>query len=191
VVRVLLLAPPGAGKGTQGTLLAERYGVPHLSTGDMLRDEVSRGTEAGLEAKGFMDKGELVPDRLVTGMITDRITGPDATDGFVLDGFPRNTTQAEAAYNWAKGRGKTFHAAISLLVPEDELVKRLVERGRQSGRVDDTEATIRNRLRVYAENTAPLKDYYRNRGILFEVDGTGAVDEVAERINAALAKVTT
>jgi len=191
VVRVLLLAPPGAGKGTQGILLAERYHVPHLSTGDMLREEVAAGTPTGLEAQAFMDKGELVPDRLITRMITERITGPDASDGFVLDGFPRTLAQAEAAYSWAKTRAKTFHAAISLLVPEDELLKRLIERGRQSGRVDDNEVTIRNRLRVYAENTAPLQDFYRSRDILLEIDGTGTVEAVAARVNSALDEIVT
>jgi adenylate kinase len=186
VLRVLLLAPPGAGKGTQGTRLAARHGVPHLSTGDMLRREVAERTVAGLEAQSFMDRGELVPDRLVTGMISDRITGPDAPAGFVLDGFPRTMAQAEAAYQWAKTRDKTFHAAISLEVPEEELVKRLIERGRQSGRFDDNEETIRKRLQVYKQNTEPLKDFYRSRDILVEIDGTGTVDEVAGRIDAAL-----
>jgi adenylate kinase len=186
VVRVLLVAPPGAGKGTQGTRIAERYGVPHLSTGDMLRREVAERTLIGLEAQSFMDSGDLVPDRIVTGLIAGRITGDDAPDGFVLDGFPRTIPQAEAAYEWAKTRDKTFDAVIALEVPEDELVKRLLERGRQSGRYDDTEDTIRTRLQVYAKSTEPLKDYYRGREILLEIDGTGTIDEVAARISEAL-----
>ena len=186
-LRALLLAPPGAGKGTQGVRLAEVYGVPHLSTGDMLRHEVGAGTPVGLEATAYMDRGELVPDRLIVDLITARLAG-DAADGFVLDGFPRTMTQALAAYDSARERGNTFHAAISLEVPEDELVRRLVERGRQTGRTDDTEQTIRRRLEVYQENTEPLKDFYRGRGILLEIDGTGPVEAVTGRILEAVDK---
>jgi len=188
-LRALLLAPPGAGKGTQGVRLAEAYGVPHLSTGDMLRDEVVAATPLGLEATEYMDRGELVPDRLIVDLITERIDSNTDTDGFVLDGFPRTMPQALAAYDDARRRepARTFHAAISLAVPEGELVRRLIERGRQSGRPDDTEQTIRRRLKVYRENTQPLEDFYRGRGILVEVDGTGPVDEVTDRILEAVA----
>ena len=188
-LRALLLAPPGAGKGTQGVRLAEAYGVPHLSTGDMLRDEVVAATPLGLEATQYMDRGELVPDRLIVDLITERIDSNTDTDGFVLDGFPRTMPQALAAYDDARRRepARTFHAAISLAVPEGELVRRLIERGRQSGRPDDTEQTIRRRLKVYRENTQPLEDFYRGRGILVEVDGTGPVDEVTDRILEAVA----
>jgi adenylate kinase len=152
----------------------------------MLRREVAERTMAGLEAQSFMDRGELVPDRLVTGLIAGRITGPDAPDGFVLDGFPRSIPQAEAAYEWARTHGKTFDAVIALDVPEDELVKRLLERGRETGRFDDTEDTIRTRLQVYEKSTEPLEDFYREREILHEIYGLGTPDEVADRINKAL-----
>ena len=186
MLRALLLAPPGAGKGTQGERLAQVYGVPHLATGDLLRHHVAEATVLGQEAKGYMDRGELVPDRLVVDMVSDRIAGAQQLAGFVLDGFPRTLTQARQSYEWGRAKGRTFHAVISLQVPEDELVRRLVERGRSSGRTDDNEQTIRNRLAVYAEHTEPLLDFYRGREILLEVDGTGAVPEVTARIGSAL-----
>jgi adenylate kinase len=186
VLRVLLLAPPGAGKGTQGERLAEIYGVPHLATGDLLRQHVAEGTPLGEEAKGYMDRGELVPDKLVNRVILQRLTGGKPQRGFILDGYPRSLKQAQDSHEWGQGRGLTFHQVISLAVPEDELVQRLLERGRRSGRSDDNEETIRHRLRVYEENTRPLLDFYRQRGILAEVDGTGTVDEVTGRIRAVL-----
>lgn len=186
MLRALLLAPPGAGKGTQGQRLAEIYGVPHLATGDLLRQNVADNTPLGIEARGFMDRGELVPDRLVTDLILARLTGGEVLRGFVLDGFPRSLNQARVSYRWGRARNSTFHAVISLAVDEDELVRRLLERGRQSGRADDNELTIRNRLRVYDETTKPLLDFYRDRGILIEVDGTGTVEAVTARIRAAL-----
>jgi len=185
-MRLLLLAPPGAGKGTQGERLADAFAVPHLATGDLLRQNVSDETPLGLKAAGYMDEGELVPDDLVLSLVADRIAGPVGLEGWVLDGFPRTLAQAEAAYNWAQSNGRTFDAVISLAVPDDELVRRLLERGRVAGRSDDTDDIIRHRLKVYADSAAPLLDFYRNRGILVEIDGTGAVDEVEERILKAL-----
>jgi adenylate kinase len=185
-LRALLLAPPGAGKGTQGTLLAERYDVPHLATGDLLRQHVADGTEIGREAEAYMQRGDLVPDALVVSIVVACIAGPEPLDGYVLDGFPRTLEQAEAAFRWGSERGRTFHAVISLHVGDDELVRRLLERGRLAGRVDDTEATIRDRLRVYTEKTKPLEGFYAARGILVEVDGTGEVPAVFDRIAAAL-----
>lgn len=186
MLRALLLAPPGAGKGTQGDRLAEVYGVPHLATGDMLRQHVAEGTEVGLEAKRFMDRGELVPDRVVVELVARHLSGPEPLPGFVLDGFPRTLPQAKTAYDWGRAHDRTFQGVISLDVPEDELVRRLLERGKRSGRSDDTEATIRNRLTVYAESTRPLLDFYRERGVLHEIDGTGEVDEVTARIREIL-----
>jgi len=186
MLRALLLAPPGAGKGTQGERLAELYRVPHLATGDLLRRHVAGSTPQGRLAKDYMDRGELVPDRLVIDMILDRIAGEAPLSGFVLDGFPRTLTQARQSYDWGRAKGRTFHAVISLQVPEDELVRRLLERGRSSGRSDDNEHTIRTRLRVYAEHTEPLLDFYRGRDILVEVDGTGPVPDVTARIGDAL-----
>ena len=187
--RALLLAPPGAGKGTQGERLAERHGVPHLATGDILRDHVARNTELGRAAKEHMDSGGLVPDALVIEMIVEEIGGTEPLKDFLLDGFPRTLRQAKAAYEWGSAMNRTFDAVIMLEVPEDELVRRLLERGRQSGRSDDTEEVIRNRLRVYDENTAPLVDFYEERGILLRIDGLGTVEEVTDRIEAGLATV--
>ena len=185
--RALLLAPPGAGKGTQGERLAQTYRVPHLATGDLLRQEVAAETSLGLAARDAMDRGDLVSDRLVVDLVLSRISGPEAPPGFVLDGFPRTLTQAQNAYDWAQVNDRTFHAVISLEVPVDELVRRLLDRGRRSGRTDDSEATIRHRLVVYAENTQPLLDFYATREILLELNGTGSVDQVTARILTALA----
>ena len=186
MLRALLLAPPGAGKGTQGQRLAEIYSVPHLATGDLLRQHVAEGTALGAEAKTYMDRGELVPDKIVNSLILNALTGGKPLRGFILDGFPRSLKQAEDSYEWGQGRGLTFQRVISLAVEEEELVRRLLERGRRSGRSDDNEDTIRKRLRVYESDTAPLLDFYRQRGILAEIDGTGSVEEVTDRIRAAL-----
>lgn len=185
--RGLLLAPPGAGKGTQGERLADHYGVPHLATGDLLRTNVADGTELGWDAQAHMDAGGLVPDRLVIDMVLEALGGGDRPlEGFLLDGFPRTVAQAREAFEWGRQADRTFHAVIMLEVPEDELVRRLIQRGLDSGRSDDTEEIIRNRLAVYETNTAPLIDFYADRGILVRIDGTGAVDEVTDRIVAAL-----
>lgn len=187
--RALLLAPPGAGKGTQGERLAARHDVPHLATGDLLRDHVARGTDLGQEARSHMDAGRLVPDELVIDMVLRKIGGDDegeALEDFILDGFPRTLAQARFAYEWGLQLKRTFHAVVMLEVPEDELVRRLVQRGGEQGRSDDTEDVIRKRLAVYEENTAPLVDFYDSRGILVRIDGTGSVDEVTERIEAGL-----
>lgn len=188
--RALLLAPPGAGKGTQGERLADRHGVPHLATGDILRDHVARQTELGAAAKSHMDAGGLVPDDLVIGMILDRLGRNEPMKDFLLDGFPRTLPQARAAFDWGRVNGRTFDVVIMLEVPEDELVRRLVERGRDSGRSDDTEDVIRNRLHVYEENTAPLIGFYDERGILLRVDGTGSVEDVTDRIETGLTPFT-
>ncbi len=189
MLRALLLAPPGAGKGTQGERLAAAFDVPHLATGDMLRRHVAKGTRLGQAAREYMQRGELVPDRLVMDLVLVRLSGPDRPPGFVLDGFPRTLVQAEKAHRWGRAKGTTFHAVISLDVPEDELVRRLLERGRRSGRSDDNEDTVRNRLKIFGESTRPLLEFYRERGILLEVDGTGEVQEVTGRILSALRPV--
>lgn len=191
MLRALLLAPPGAGKGTQGERLSEAYGVPHLATGDALRSHVERQTPIGREAAGYMAKGLLVPDRLVLDMVSRMLADPEPLEGFILDGFPRTLNQARTAYEWGKANGRTFHAVISLDVPEDELVRRLLERGAATGRMDDNADTIRRRLRVYDEETEPLLDFYRERGILVEVDGTGAVEDVTNRICQEVDKLYT
>jgi adenylate kinase len=183
-VRLLLLAPPGAGKGTQGTRIAEHYGIEHVASGDMLRAEVASGTPLGQEAQSLMAAGELVPDQLVIDMMLDKVL--ESPGGWILDGFPRTLSQAEAAYAWGKRRGLTFDAVLSLRVPEDELLRRLLTRARTEGRSDDDEATIRHRLEVFHEQTEPLEDYYEGRGVLVPVDAVGPVDEVTDRIIKAL-----
>lgn len=178
-MRAVLLGPPGAGKGTQADLIRERLGVPHISTGDLLRSAVARQTELGMQAKEYMDQGKLVPDELVIGLIRERLQG-DAAEGFLLDGFPRNITQGETLSALLQENGVALDHVISLTVPGEELVKRMLGRGRS----DDNEETIRARLGVYEGETAPLCDYYRARGVLREIDGLGTPDEISARILA-------
>ncbi|MDQ1396981.1 MAG: adenylate kinase [Acidimicrobiaceae bacterium] len=186
MLRALLLAPPGAGKGTQGERISEAAGVPHIATGDLLRTHVAQDTELGRTAREFMQRGELVPDSLVLELVYGTLAEPKPRRGFVLDGFPRTLAQAEGAFSWAKRVSRTFHAVITLDVPQPELVRRLLERGRSEGRDDDTEDTICHRLDVYESETQPLLEFYRARDILVPVDGTGTVDEVTDRIMTAL-----
>jgi adenylate kinase len=185
--RLLLLGPPGAGKGTQAQRLAERLGIPQISTGDMLRAAVAAGTEVGRRAKSFMDVGKLVPDETVIGVALERLGQPDAKQGFILDGFPRTPAQADALDQALPRLGCSLERCVSLQVDEEELVKRLLRRAEIEGRPDDNEQTIRTRMQVYRESTAPLVAYYRARGVLREIDGEGSVGEVAERLERALA----
>jgi len=184
--RLLLLGPPGVGKGTQAQRLIDDLGVPQISTGDMLRAAVAAGTEVGREAKGYMGQGELVPDSAVVGVARERRDQDDARKGFILDGFPRTVAQAEALDRMLGELGVELERCVALTADEDELVKRLLLRAEQEGRADDNEQTIRNRMRVYHEQTAPLVDYYRKHGILREVDGVGEIDEVAARVREAI-----
>jgi adenylate kinase len=185
--RLLLLGPPGAGKGTQAQRLAERLGIPQISTGDMLRAAVAAGSEVGKRAKTFMDAGKLVPDEVVIGVAEQRLGQPDAKKGFILDGFPRTAAQADALDRMLPALGVSLERCVSLRVDGDELVKRLLKRAQIEGRADDNEQTIRTRMQVYEESTAPLIAYYRARGVLREIDGEGSVDEVAKRLEQALA----
>jgi len=184
--RLLLLGPPGAGKGTQAQLLVKRLGIPQVSTGDMLRAAVAAGSPVGKQAKSFMDAGKLVPDEVVIGVAEERLRQPDAKQGFILDGFPRTTAQAEALDRMLPKLGCQLERCVALTVDEDELVKRLLKRAQLEGRSDDNEASIRTRMREYRDKTAPLISYYRGRSVLREVNGIGALDEVAERIAKAL-----
>jgi adenylate kinase len=181
-IRLLMLGAPGSGKGTQGTRLAELYGARHVSTGDLLRAQVAEGTELGQLAQPYMDRGDLVPDELILGMVLDDVLGEQSPPSFVLDGFPRTVAQATAAYDRAVETGRTLHAVVSLDIGHDELMARLVERGRE----DDTRDTVRHRIEEYEQKTLPLLDYYTGRGLLVPVDAVGAVDEVTARITAAL-----
>lgn len=184
--RMLLLGPPGAGKGTQALRLVAKLGIPQISTGDMLRGAVAAGTEIGRQAQGYMDRGELVPDAVVIGVAEERLSQNDAELGFVLDGFPRTAAQAEALDSLLERMGTKLERCVALVADEDSLVTRLLGRAQIEGRSDDSEDTIRTRMSVYHEQTAPLVDYYRKRGILAEVDGLGSVEEIAKRIEEAL-----
>jgi adenylate kinase len=185
-MRLIFLGPPGSGKGTQAKLLAERLGVPAISTGDMLRDAVRRGTPLGRRAQAIMEAGELVPDDVVIGLVRERTAVPDARNGFLLDGFPRTIEQAKALDRILEGNGASVDGVINLLVPEGTLVERLLGRAALEGRSDDRRETVAERLRVYRERTAPLVEYYRGLGLLYDVDGSGSVEEVAGRIDRAL-----
>jgi len=184
--RMLLLGPPGAGKGTQALRLAAKLGIPQISTGDMLRGAVAAGTDVGEQARGYIDRGALVPDAVVTGVAEERLSQDDAESGFVLDGFPRTVAQAEALDVLLSRMGTNLDRCVALAVDEDSLVARLLGRSAIEGRSDDSEETIRTRMSVYRAQTAPLVDYYRKRGILAEVDGIGSIEEVAKRIEEAL-----
>ena len=181
-MRLVLLGPPGAGKGTQAAKLAEKLQIPHLSTGELFRDNISTGTKLGLEAKRYLDAGDLVPSELTNELVDDRLTKPDASDGFILDGYPRSVAQAEALHDMLERRGTHLDAVVEFRVAEDELFERL----RARGRADDTDDVIRNRMNVYRDETAPLIEYYRKE--LKTVDAVGTVDEVFARTLQALGK---
>jgi len=183
VIKVVFLGPPGAGKGTQALKIAEKFGVPHISTGDILRAAVKEGTELGKLAKSYMDKGELVPDEVIIGIIKERLSQPDVKErGFILDGFPRTLKQAEALDQMLKELSMPLDRVIYLNVDDEEIVKRLLARGR----ADDTEEIIRNRLKVYRDQTAPLINYYREKGLLVEIYGVGEIEEITKKIEQAL-----
>ncbi|MCP5056845.1 MAG: adenylate kinase [bacterium] len=184
--RLLLLGPPGAGKGTQAVRLAEKLEIPQISTGEMLREAVAAGSEVGEKAKAHMDAGGLVPDSVVIGVAEERLGQPDAASGFILDGFPRTRAQAEALDGLLPKLGCKLECCIVLTADAEELVKRLLKRSEIEGRSDDNEVAIRNRMTLYNEKTAPLIEYYDERDILVEVDGLGEIDEVAARVAAAL-----
>ena len=181
-MRIVLLGPPGAGKGTQAVKLAEKLQIPHLSTGELFRDNISTGTKLGLEAKRYLDAGDLVPSELTNELVDDRLTKPDTSDGFILDGYPRSVAQAEALHDMLERRGTHLDAVVEFRVAEDELFERL----RARGRADDTDDVIRNRMNVYRDETAPLIEYYRSE--LKTVDAVGTVDEVFARTLQALGK---
>jgi len=188
-MRLILMGPPGAGKGTQASRVAEQFGIPAISTGDIFRENVSKGTELGVKAGEYMDAGEYVPDDLTNLMVRNRIDEDDATPGFLLDGYPRTLAQVEELDGMIKFTGHQLDAVVVLTVDPEELVQRLLQRAETDGRSDDTEDVVRRRQEVYAEQTEPLIDVYRDRGLLHEVDGMGEVDEVTKRIFAALSDV--
>lgn len=181
-MRLVLVGPPGAGKGTQAERMAERLDVPHISTGDLFRANLKQETELGLEAKRYMDAGDLVPDEVTVGMVRDRLGDPDAEKGFILDGFPRNTAQAASLGEILADKGLELDAVVQFEVDDEVVVARLLGRGRS----DDNEDTIRNRQQVYRDETAPLLQYYADR--LVVVDAVGGVEEITERVFEALGK---
>ncbi|WP_091109689.1 adenylate kinase [Nocardioides psychrotolerans] len=188
-MRLIMMGPPGAGKGTQAKFIAGHFKIPAISTGDIFRANVSRGSELGVEAKRFMDAGDYVPDEVTNAMVRNRIDESDAVSGFLLDGYPRTVAQVEELDGMITFTGHKLDAVVVLTVDEEEIVQRLLQRAQTEGRADDTEDVIRRRQEVYAEQTEPLIEVYRNRGLLVEVDGMGEVADVTMRIFEALDEV--
>ena len=181
-MRLVVLGPPGAGKGTQAAQIACRFGAPHIATGDIFRANVAEGTELGRAAQEYMDRGDLVPDEVVIAMVMERLASDDCEAGFVLDGFPRTVNQAEALDRRLAGLGTPLEAALSFDVTEEELLRRLAGRAAAQHRADDAEQTIRHRLEVFAIKTRPLIDYYARRGLLINIDAIGPIEVVTKRI---------
>lgn len=185
--RLLLIGPPGAGKGTQAVVLASTYNIPAISTGDIFRSNVKNETELGLQVKAIMAAGEYVPDSLTNAVVENRLAEPDARGGFLLDGYPRTTDQVHELDRMLTGQGAVLDVVVLITADTDEVVTRLLNRAVVEGRADDTEEVIRHRLALYEEQTAPLIDLYEKRNLVVTVDGLGAVEEVTARIVAALA----
>ncbi|MBB6243357.1 adenylate kinase [Rhodanobacter sp. MP1X3] len=185
-MRLVLLGAPGSGKGTQATCLKTELGVPHISTGDMLRAAVAAGTAMGLKAKAVMDAGQLVSDDILLGMLGERLTHDDAKAGFILDGYPRNLAQADALDHLLAKIGQPLDAVVKLDVPNEVIISRCEIRFKAEGRADDNPDTVRKRLAIYAEQTAPVADFYARRGKLQVVDGVGELSEVTVRVKRAL-----
>jgi adenylate kinase len=185
-MNIILFGPPGAGKGTQGSLLSKRTGLPKVATGDLIRTAMRERTELGRKAKSYYDQGLLVPDGIIVNLIRELLASPDVGDGLIMDGFPRTPTQAEAVDAALAQRGADVNAVLSLNVPEKELIRRLSGRAREEGRSDDTPEAIQRRLDVYRKETAPVMAHYRARGVVHEIDGTGSVEEIAARIDEVL-----
>jgi adenylate kinase len=188
VTRLLIVGPPGAGKGTQAKRITANYGVPTISTGDIFRFNIANKTELGLQVQAIVDAGDYVPDELTTTLVRHRLEEQDALDGFLLDGYPRTTDQVRYLDSLLAERGLAVDAVIRLVADRDAIVARLRKRAVAEGRVDDSEEAIRHRQDVYLRETEPLISIYRSRGLLIEVDGLGSVDEVGERISTALAE---
>jgi adenylate kinase len=185
-MRLIIMGPPGAGKGTQAKFIAEHFKIPAISTGDIFRANVSEGTELGIQAKRFMDAGDYVPDEVTNLMVRNRIDEPDAANGFLLDGYPRTLAQVEELDGMIKFTGHQLDAVVCLTVDQDEIVSRLLQRAQVEGRADDTEDVIRRRQELYVEQTEPLVEVYQKRGIVVEVDGMGEVTDVTNRVFEAL-----
>jgi adenylate kinase len=183
---LILIGPPGAGKGTQAKMLEQSLGLPQVSTGDLFRHNLKHETELGKLAKTYMDKGELVPDEVTVAMVKDRLSQADAANGAILDGFPRTTAQAEALDRMLADLGGRISVVPHLVVDSEALVQRLLKRAQIEGRADDSEDTIRNRMRVYEEQTRPLLDYYRRRGLVVDIDGGQSIEKVQQDLKRAV-----
>ena len=186
-MRLLIIGPPGAGKGTQSVLIAEKLGIPAISTGDIFRFNVKNETELGKKAKSYMDAGEYVPDSLTNELVRDRLSHDDAHSGFLLDGYPRTQPQVDTLDEILADQENSLDGVILLEADQEELVSRLANRAREQGRTDDSEEVIRHRLELYTEETEPLISIYSDRGMVARVDGLGEISEVTERIDAAIA----
>lgn len=184
--RFLIVGPQGSGKGTQGVLVAEAFGVPQIATGDIFRANITGGTDLGKQVQSIIDAGELVSDELTCELVRDRLEQPDAAHGFLLDGFPRNRGQVDDLARFLESRGESLDAVIELRVPQQESIARLRQRAIDQGRTDDTEEVIANRLAIYERETSPILDVYREQGLVEQIDGVGTLDEVTARIFAAL-----
>ncbi len=185
-MRLLIVGPPGAGKGTQASVIAGKLGVPHIATGEIFRANVAQSTPLGSEAKSYMDAGELVPDSVTNAMVIERLQEPDALPGFLLDGYPRNAGQADVLGEFLADHGEQLDAVVQLVVDDEHVLERLRERAHRQGRTDDTAEVIRHRLDIYHASTEPLVEYFRERGLLRIVDGIGSIDDVTARIIALL-----
>lgn len=184
--RLLIVGPQGSGKGTQGVRIAESYGIPVVSTGDIFRANIKEGTPLGQQVTAILDKGDLVPDELTSEIVRDRLAQDDAANGFLLDGYPRNAAQVEHLDTFLAGRGESLDAVILLDVPREESIERLKLRAAEQGRSDDTDEAIAHRLDIYEHETAPILEVYGPRGIVDRIDGVGSLDEITERVFAAL-----
>ncbi|NCD15826.1 MAG: adenylate kinase [Actinobacteria bacterium] len=182
--RIVVLGAPGAGKGTQASRISEHFGIPTISTGELFRGHIAAGDALGEEAARYIDEGDLVPDEITIAMLCERLEAPDTAEGFILDGFPRNLSQAAALDRLLEGR--PLDAVVEFVVEEEAVVGRLLRRAEIEGRSDDTEEVIRRRLEVYHEQTAPLVDYYLERGLLLQVEAMGEIEEITDRVIAAL-----
>ena len=186
MLNIVIFGAPGSGKGTQSEFIVEKYGINHISTGDVLRGEMKNGTELGKIAKGYMDEGKLLPDDLIVDMLASKLDSFEGSKGVIFDGFPRTIAQAEALKKMLAARGQEVSVMLDLEVPEDELMVRLIKRGQETGRADDNEETIKNRLVVYHSQTAPVIDWYKNDGKYQHIDGVGSMERIFADICAAI-----
>lgn len=188
MTRLLIVGPPGAGKGTQAARISQAFGIPTISTGDIFRSNIANGTPLGQQVKAIVDAGDYVPDSLTNALVTDRLSEADAHGGFLLDGYPRTTDQVRYLEELLAEHGHSLDAVIRLVADQEEIIRRLRHRAEEQGRTDDSEEAIRHRQEVYQRETAPLLDMFKERGLLIEVDGLGPVDEVSARVAEALAE---